>query len=85
MRAAVKEKDRLSEWLMMMDHWRRRPSTTAGFAILIADARVLANEVNVLGGPGHVDAAVMTGAARLQADGSLVYPAEQRDLFDSAP
>jgi hypothetical protein len=32
-----------------MDHWRRRPSTTAGFAILIADARVLANEVNVLG------------------------------------
>jgi hypothetical protein len=33
---------------MTMDHWRRRPSTTAGFAILIADARVLANEVNVL-------------------------------------
>ena len=36
-------------------------------------------------GPGHVDAAVMTEAARLQADGSLVYPAEQRDLFDPAP
>jgi len=28
---------------------------------------------------------VMTEAARLQADGSLVYPAEQRDLFDPAP
>ena len=36
-------------------------------------------------GPGQVDAAVMTEAARLQADGSLVYPAEQRDLFDPAP
>jgi uncharacterized protein (DUF488 family) len=36
-------------------------------------------------GPGHVEAAVMTEAARPQADGSLVYPAEQSDLFDKAP
>jgi uncharacterized protein (DUF488 family) len=36
-------------------------------------------------GPGHIDAAVMTDAAQRQADGSLLYPAEQRDLFDPAP
>jgi uncharacterized protein (DUF488 family) len=36
-------------------------------------------------GPGHVEAAVMTEAARPQTDGSLVYPAEQSDLFDQAP
>jgi uncharacterized protein (DUF488 family) len=36
-------------------------------------------------GPGHVEEAQMTAAARLQADGHLVYPAEpapQRSLFD---
>ena len=36
-------------------------------------------------GPGHVAPAAMNEAARLQADGSLVYPAApaaQRDLFD---
>jgi uncharacterized protein (DUF488 family) len=36
-------------------------------------------------GSGHVDAAHMTSAARLQADGHLVYPAEQpaqRDMFE---
>ena len=36
-------------------------------------------------GPGHVDAASMTEAAHRQADGSLVYPAGQGDLFDQAP
>jgi uncharacterized protein (DUF488 family) len=36
-------------------------------------------------GPGHVEAAVMTEAARRQADGSLVYPAGQGDLFDQMP
>jgi uncharacterized protein (DUF488 family) len=36
-------------------------------------------------GPGHVEAAVMTEAAQLKADGSLVYPAGQGDLFDRAP
>jgi uncharacterized protein (DUF488 family) len=36
-------------------------------------------------GPGHIEAAAMTEAARLQADGSLVYPAGQGDLFDQAP
>ena len=40
--------------------------------------------VHVLG-PGHVETAVMTEAARLQADGSLVYPAGQGDLFDQMP
>jgi uncharacterized protein (DUF488 family) len=40
--------------------------------------------VHVLG-PGHVEAAVMTEAARLQADGLLVYPAGQGDLFDRPP
>jgi hypothetical protein len=35
-------------------------------------------------GPGHVEAAVMTEAARPQADGSLIYPAGQRDLFDQS-
>jgi uncharacterized protein (DUF488 family) len=35
-------------------------------------------------GPGHVEAAVMTEAARPQADGSLVYPAGQGDLFDQS-
>jgi uncharacterized protein (DUF488 family) len=36
-------------------------------------------------GPSHVEEAHMTAAARLQADGSLVYPAEQpaqRDMFE---
>jgi len=36
-------------------------------------------------GAGHVEAAAMTEAARKQADGSLVYPAGQGDLFDRAP
>jgi uncharacterized protein (DUF488 family) len=40
--------------------------------------------VHVLG-PGHVETAVMTEAARLQADCSLVYPAGQGDLFDQMP
>ncbi len=31
--------------------------------------------------PGHVEAASMNEAARLQADGSLIYPPAQRDLF----
>ena len=37
--------------------------------------------------PGHASAAVMTEAADVQADGSLVYPAKparQGDLFDQA-
>ena len=36
-------------------------------------------------GPGHVEAATMNEAARPQADGSVVYPAGQGDLFDQAP
>jgi uncharacterized protein (DUF488 family) len=36
-------------------------------------------------GPGHVDLAVMTEAARPQPDGSLAYPAGQGELFDQAP
>ena len=36
-------------------------------------------------GPGHVEAAVMTEAARPRTDGSLVYPAGQGDLFDQMP
>ena len=36
-------------------------------------------------GPGHVEAAAMTEAAQQQADGSLVYPAEQGELFDQSP
>jgi hypothetical protein len=38
-------------------------------------------------GPGHIEPAVMNAAARISADGALVYPAEplaQRDLFDRA-
>ena len=36
-------------------------------------------------GPGHIEPATITGAARAQGDGTLVYPAdppEQGDLFD---
>ncbi|HLG80872.1 MAG TPA: DUF488 domain-containing protein [Bradyrhizobium sp.] len=36
-------------------------------------------------GPGHAEAAVMTAAAQPRADGSLLYPAGQGDLFDRAP
>jgi uncharacterized protein (DUF488 family) len=36
-------------------------------------------------GPSHIEQAVMTEAARPQPDGSLIYPAGQRDLFDQAP
>jgi uncharacterized protein (DUF488 family) len=35
-------------------------------------------------GPGHIEAAAMTEAARPRADGSLEYPAGQGDLFDQA-
>ena len=38
-------------------------------------------------GPGHIEPAVMNVAARISAEGALVYPAEppaQRDLFDRA-
>jgi uncharacterized protein (DUF488 family) len=35
-------------------------------------------------GPGQVETAVMTEAAQLRADGALVYPAGQGDLFDQA-
>jgi uncharacterized protein (DUF488 family) len=36
-------------------------------------------------GPGNVEPAVMTEAAQPQADGSLLYPAGQGDLFNQAP
>ena len=36
-------------------------------------------------GPGHIEAAEMTEAAQLRADGALVYPASQGELFDQAP
>ena len=53
---------------------------------IITDYLLVAGETvfHVLG-PGHVEAAAMTEAARPQADGSLVYPAEQSDLFDQTP
>ena len=35
-------------------------------------------------GPGHVEAAMMTEEAEPQADGSLIYPAGQGDLFGQA-
>jgi uncharacterized protein (DUF488 family) len=53
---------------------------------IITDYLVAAGEsVFHILGPGHVDEAHMTAAARLQADGHLVYPAEQpaqRDMFE---
>jgi uncharacterized protein (DUF488 family) len=33
-------------------------------------------------GPGHIEPAVMSEAARAQGEGTLVYPAAQPDLFD---
>jgi uncharacterized protein (DUF488 family) len=52
---------------------------------IISDHLLAAGETvfHILG-PGHVDPAVMTEAARLQGDGMLVYPAEppQGDLFE---
>jgi uncharacterized protein (DUF488 family) len=49
---------------------------------IITDYLVAAGETvfHILG-PGHVEPARMNEAARVQADGSLLYPAEQRDLF----
>ena len=53
---------------------------------IISDHLLAAGEAvfHILG-PGHIDPAVMTEAARLQADGMLVYPAEpppQGDLLE---
>jgi uncharacterized protein (DUF488 family) len=53
---------------------------------IITDYLLAAGEAvfHVLG-PGHIAPAVMTEAAQLRADGSLVYPAGQGELFDPAP
>ncbi len=52
---------------------------------IITDYLLAAGEsvIHILG-PGHIEPAVMNEAARLQGEGTLVYPAktaEQRDLF----
>lgn len=81
-----------------LSHLRRRGRTQA-CAIMCAETvwwrchrRIITDYLLASGetvfhvlGPGHLEAAVMTEAAQLQADGSLVYPAEQSDLFDQAP
>jgi uncharacterized protein (DUF488 family) len=50
---------------------------------IIADYLLAAGEIvfHILG-PGHIDPATMNEAARVQADGSLLYPAPQADLFE---
>lgn len=50
---------------------------------LVADALVAAgNEVVHITGAGRAQPHVLNAAARLRADGTLVYPAEQERLFD---
>jgi uncharacterized protein (DUF488 family) len=34
--------------------------------------------------PGHIEAAKINEAAQLQANGTLIYPGEQPDLFEPA-
>ena len=46
--------------------------------LLAAGERVL----HILG-PGHIEPATINEAAQLHANGTLTYPAEQRDLFDA--
>jgi uncharacterized protein (DUF488 family) len=50
---------------------------------IITDYLLAAGEsVRHILGPGHVAPATINEAARLHADGTLTYPAEQRDLFE---
>jgi uncharacterized protein (DUF488 family) len=49
---------------------------------IIADYLLAAGEeVFHILGPGHIEPARLTEAAKLQADGTLTYPAEAPDLF----
>ncbi|WP_407177116.1 DUF488 family protein [Bradyrhizobium sp. STM 3562] len=53
---------------------------------IITDYLLAAGEtvLHILG-PGHVEEARMNEAARPQADGTLIYPPEQHDLFGGQP